>query len=142
MNGWRFFLIGLLCLLLPVRGAVAAAVLCGSGDQGAAAAAQLADLPQATDDAALHPAHPHHHHADAGANASAADSSTSHLPHGSTAHAGGCHTCAAFCGAAALPSAPLVLPAVPAPSALRFPPLTLAASVYQTDGQDRPPRRA
>ena len=118
MKTLRLCILLLLAVLLPVRGAVAAAMMCpptGSGGHHALHAfGEHAE---------------HHHRHDA--------SSAAHD------HAAGdkCGLCAACCTAAPLPSS---VPGLNAPAdlrAARFPALLAQAPSFLSGGQERPPRR-
>jgi hypothetical protein len=130
----RTFRIGLLLLLavlLPLRGALAAALPCPNGAHGAAVVV------------APHDHHRHgtaavaggHLHADAGAGIHAASAHGHH--HDGT---GQCHACASCCTAPPMMAtfsprvAPVELPSV------SFPTLTASAPSFVSEGQERPPR--
>lgn len=132
----------LVALLLPIRGAVAATMVCaemgGAGQRvtSAAHAHQGLDMAAADavdghhhGDAQAHEGH-HAHAAPDGASAGSTDGATSDT----------CHICASGCGVAALLTAfpgPLVAP----PQALTlFPSVAVPPLNFQLDGQDRPPR--
>ena len=125
----------LLALLMPLRAAVAGAMLCPTG--GAAVSHQ--QHPAMDDDPV--PAHAHHegmHHDGmshpSGHQDPAEPSPTSH------AHDGGCNLCASFCSMTPMPStAPTIEPSTLA-ATLSFPALHAPAPSFQSDGQDRPPR--
>jgi hypothetical protein len=136
----RLFIIVLLCVLLPVRGAMAASLLCPGG-AGAAPAVT------ATSDHAQHAAHGGHGHQADGT--MPAEHAAHHLhasPEGSTTdgasgdHPTTCHFCASGCCMASLlgtvPS--LAEPGVTA--RVIFPALTALVAAFQSDGQERPPR--
>lgn len=123
----------LLVVLLPVRGAVAAAMLCPVAGSGLQTELRLTDQPvgdDAVDSAATHhPGAEHDHevsgHGDVGHQHSASDA---------------CNMCSAYCSLTPLLSA---LPALPEPPDLKAvysvnvfaPPPT-----FVPDGQERPPR--
>ena len=114
MKRVRTWLLLFLCVLLPVRGAVAAAMWC----------AMPMPLSSHHDQMASHgDGHAHHH--EQAASSSAADK---------------CNLCAASCGLTPLPSQPPALaPPLEAP-APPFPRLDAPAASFLSDGQERPPR--
>lgn len=125
----RLFLILVLAALLPVRGALAVAMVCAPLSVPAA----LAPAPQA--------AHDHDHaivqaQPDApGADVAAESPHTAHA-----AHATACTACALFCALTPLTdSAPLLRATVALPAA-SFPPLVAQATRFERDGLERPPR--
>ena len=127
----RTLLLVLLALLLPIRGAVAAAMLCPPAAAGMDHHAMMAN----TD----HDEHVGHQHADdhsAGAHDAGKSASAGH-------HGGGvdkCNLCCDFCSITPLLSA---LPSVPTPQDLcsvSFPALFAPAPSFLSDGQERPPR--
>jgi hypothetical protein len=131
MTPWRLWLVILLAVLLPVRGAFAAAMMCpptGQGPQqieqahhGAHAVASL----QAAEH--QHGLHPHH-------------AAGEHDTHKAPTAPDGCNVCVAFCSLIPMASS---LPTVAQPqlvSALSFPELLAPAPSFTSGGQDRPPR--
>ncbi len=129
----RTIILVLLTVLLPIRGAVAAAMLCPGG--------------MGTSSAIPATAQGHHHdmHAaqDLGANESATHNhSHAHVSDDSSsdAHAGACQFCAGGCCVTPLAFAP---PSVESPivaTSAAFPAITARVSAHYPDGQDRPPR--
>lgn len=140
----RLCLLLLLAMLLPWRGAVAAAMLCPP----AAAPAQqaLPAHPHALVGAAgQHHGHAHHDHQaqprqgqDSPDDGLQAPSGTSHADH--TGQDSTCQLCAATCSVTALPEQALELPAPTAAAASRFPALVAPVPDFLSDGQERPPR--
>ncbi|HWH82943.1 MAG TPA: hypothetical protein VNU71_11990 [Burkholderiaceae bacterium] len=122
----RIALVLLLAALLPIRGAMAAAMLCPQGSHGAAAAHRMV-MPAAGHDHAAMLKEQQHVHDAAGA---ASDDG----------HAGGCSLCAAFCTMTPMPSAAPAVHAATLVRALAFPVLAAPAPVFQSDGPERPPR--
>jgi len=126
----RTLLLVMLVVLLPIRGAVAAAMLCPPSAAGMDHHTMMA--------AADHDGHGDHQHADHSANPH--DSSRSGI---ADHHAGGfekCNLCCDFCSITPLLSA---LPSVPTPqdlSSVSFPALFAPAPSFVSDGQERPPR--
>jgi hypothetical protein len=143
----RICLLLLLAVLLPVRGAVAAAMLCAPAGVGAPGEPRMG---------AQHPAHAMGHHAMGhhamGHQGDGADAHAAHpaVLHGDGLSSGGdpdasgpedrCTLCAAFCSLTPLVgSAPglFVTQALPAAS---FPALSAPVPSFLSDGQERPPR--
>ena len=128
MRTVRIWLLVLIAVLLPVRGAVAAAMLCPMGVEHA----PVASAEHRHDDRAV--AADHHDHTDhehRGLQAHDHD-------HGSSADK--CNLCVAFCSITPLLSE---LPTVPAPqevTTLRFPSYAAAPPSFFSDGEERPPR--
>jgi hypothetical protein len=105
----RIIMLALLAILLPVRGVVAATMLCPAH----------ADHPSA------------HHHA----SEEAPDTDPSSAENPAT-----CHFCASAC---CMASIVCTLPSLSEPGLTAsdgFPALTAPVPVFQSDGQDRPPR--
>jgi hypothetical protein len=135
---WRVLLLMLLALLLPVRGAMAAAMLCPPGGHGHAVAQALAAQP-----VHHHAGHEHagqhagqnlhqHHHPEAPADTPDA--------HAGDTHSSSCHVCASFCSMTPMPSD---IPALPQPalvSSMSFPTWAAPEPLFLSDGQERPPR--
>lgn len=132
MRFFRVLVLLLFCVLLPIRGAVAATMLCAEPGQASEVAVAVG--------------HAHHGmHGDDHADDVAAHADQGHADKGVTAADDGtksdsCHICASGCHAAAmvteLPSAPAAMPVV----SVVFPALNAPAPDFQSDGQDRPPR--
>lgn len=109
----------LLAVLLPLRGAVAAAMLCPVGSAGVQSELRVAE-------------HAGHEGMD---------------PH-ETAHDGGhehgtvdkCNMCSAFCSLTPLASDAPQLPEPAALAGIRFPGFSTPAPSFLSDGQERPPR--
>jgi hypothetical protein len=132
----RIWLLVLLAVLLPVRGAVGAAMLCPHASEGGQATVALAG--SAMDHHAMgvvdHAAHEYVDH--------------QHTEHDSDAPGDGghhdglgkCNLCCDFCSMTTLLS---TLPSVPTPlnqSSVSFPDLFAPALSFLSDGQERPPR--
>jgi len=129
MKSVRIWLLLLLALLLPVRGAVAAAMLCpiaGSGVQTEV---------QASADHAAHEAM--HKHKDAHEHA-ASHAHTADHEHGKAADR--CNLCSAFCSLTPLAGS---VPTLATPldlSTTTFPDFSAPPPSFLSDGQERPPR--
>lgn len=134
MKPWRVILLVVLTLLLPLRGAVAAAMLCPPGSHGAAVVvAQAAEAGHPDDGEDAH----EHHHADVSQELGTTHGETTHSE---TAHSETCHVCASFCSVTPLLAA---MPVVAQPleaATLSFPDWSAPATVFLSDGQERPPR--
>lgn len=135
MKTLRIVLLLLLAVLLPLRGAVAAAMACGpAGGHGVAQTAAMHH-------GAMHASHEAHDH-DATADMAAAHAE--HHSHDAQGDDGNtsdrCLLCAACCSAqpmpASVPSVPTPLPA----AAAAFPAPSTPALSFLSDGQERPPR--
>lgn len=137
MKPWRIWLVLLLALLLPLRGAVAAAMLCPAGAHG------LAPLSTEAPAASDHGAHPgaHDHHADVGDDAASEPAPGTSADASHTAHGSSCGICAAFCSATPLLSTMPVLPQAHEVGSLRYPGWSAPLTPFLSDGQERPPRR-
>lgn len=158
----------LLVLLLPLRGAVAAAMMCpppaGHMPQAAAVQGDLGDLGAARQHHNAHQSTHHDAHHDHSAHPDAMGSDhTEHgallqtqapLEHGDMPHAdapapaaadhglqeGKCNLCAATCSLSTLPGQAPRMPTPPDVAATRFPPLAVPTPSFLSGGQDRPPR--
>ena len=120
MKRLRIILLVVLALLLPVRGAIGAAMLCPQGGHSAPTA-----------QGASQDAHAMHHGGHAHAHA---------VPN-SDAHSVSCSVCAAFCSMTPMPSDVLTLQErPPLASPVVFPALLVPAPTFQSDGPERPPR--
>lgn len=118
-----------LALLLPIRGAVAGAMLCPEGSHSAALTESFE-----------HAGHNMHGDAIAAHHHDHADSTPHHEPSESAGHTSGCGICATVCSMTPILSAmPTVEPSTLA-AAVTFPALSAPTPTFQSDGQDRPPR--
>lgn len=116
----RVLFVIFLALLIPVRGAVAGAMLCPTGGTAAHHATAEDDM------ADMHRAHAHH------------GQSETPAPHAT--HDTGCNLCATFCSMTPMPStAPTIEPSMLS-ATLSFPALHAPAPSFQSGGPDRPPR--
>lgn len=113
----RFWLLLFIAVLLPLRGAVAAAMLCG-----------LPVSPAQHAPAAGHEAHHATHHG-----------SGHHEPKASPV-ADKCNLCAASCCLTPLASAPPVVAAPLEVGTVLFPEVDAPPASFLSDGQERPPR--
>lgn len=122
----RIWLLLTLAVLLPVRGVMAAVMLCPNS--GVHERVQQ---------------HVHEHHHMDGMHASHQESASHHHEPNGHAHTGAdkCNLCSTCCSAPPMPGT--FTPTVAAeltPSAIVFPRLTATASTYWSDGPERPPR--
>lgn len=126
----RLSLILLLAVLLPVRGALAGAMLCAPAMPAQAPAPMVA-----TDH------HPGHVAAQAHDAHNAHDGQDRHGAHGKAdATHQACTPCAAFCSLMQLADTGHPLVTAAALPAASFPPLAAAAAHFERDGPERPPR--
>ena len=129
----RLWFLVLLALMLPVRGAMAAAMPCmpaGGGSHAEVVAMDHGDM-------AHHDGMQHH-----GDGVQVHEHDTGHDPQPGQGHApqDKCNMCSASCSAPPLASA---FPAIDGPvvlSTATFPAFSAPAPTFQSDGQDRPPR--
>jgi hypothetical protein len=135
VNNLRVVILVLLALLLPMRGAMAAAMLCpgeGSG-AGAVVAVEKGDVAMP----AAHGLHneqatAHHHSSDG----DAFDHDTSV----SDGHQTACLVCPSSCCLTPLAFAPSSVQARVLTTSVVYPALSLAIPAFVSGGQDRPPR--
>ncbi|MEO8297148.1 MAG: hypothetical protein ABI574_04995 [Burkholderiales bacterium] len=129
----RLFILVLMTVLLPIRGAVAAAMACPQ-DQ----------MPQAAAEVTQHA----HHAMQADPGMHGHDAASPHVADAATpsddtpcgGHAGTCQFCASGCCVTPLASTP---PSVATPlliHSVTFPALCAAVPAFQSEGQERPPR--
>ena len=127
MKVLRLWLLVVLAVLLPIRGAMAAAMLCPP--VGAAMPAELR--------ASGHEAH--HGHEQAGGQAMHHHEAAAHHDESPAPDHDQCNLCSAFCSLTPLPSA---MPGVPPPlevSAASVPDFAAPAPSFVCGGQERPP---
>jgi hypothetical protein len=130
----RIWLLVLLAVLLPVRGAVAAAMMCPVGSMGMQSELRAHEHPAshvAMDDGLAHdPAdHPHEH--------AGADHHDDGQSHGASDK---CNACSAYCSLTPLVSSVPTLVEPADLAAVKFPDLSSPAPTFLSDGQERPPR--
>ena len=135
-NAWRIGLLVLVAVLLPLRGAMAAAMLCSPALAGAQTQAHAGAAGDSKHDA--HTTHEHvvHEHA---------QHDHDHSEHaGKVAHTAlddsACSLCAAFCSATPLPSGTPTLSAPSDYTSAAFPELRAATPSFVSGGPERPPR--
>jgi hypothetical protein len=135
---FRLWLLVLLAVLLPVRGALAAGMLCPAGSFGVQSEVQLTKQAHVHDDAsATH--HEHQLHEVSAQNHGAGHDHTSSDSHDHAGAADKCNLCSAFCSVTGLVSADVTFAALQPPSAV-FPHLYAPPPNFVSDGQERPPR--
>jgi hypothetical protein len=119
----------LLALLLPLRGAVAAAMLCPVGSPASQPNVHAAQQLGHPGDEHRHAQGSGHVHADSG-------------PQDAHDHGGAdkCHLCSAFCSLTPLMSSAPRLPEPAVLAGVSFPDLSAPAPSFVSDGQERPPR--
>ena len=122
----RVVFLVLLALLLPMRGAVAGAMLCPEGSSSPLPAQASKHIGHDTH----HDTGAAHHHGHAG--------STHHDEQ--AGHATACNICATFCSMTPMLSAMPTLVQAMLASTLTFPELSTPSPTFQSDGQERPPR--
>lgn len=131
----RALLLVLLAFLLPVRGAMGAAMLCPSaGAQGVAVvAAEVGHMKaHAADGAHAEHAAMSQHASNVGTSGDATATSGEHQL--------GCQACASGCCATPLAFAPPLVVAPRPITSVAFPALSVPVPAFQSGGQDRPPR--
>ncbi len=129
MKTVRIWFLLLLSVLLPIRGAVAAAMLCPVGSSGMQSELRIGE-------------HSSHHDMDFLEHHEVAHD------HGGGGHHDGhdhgavdkCNMCSAFCSLTPLLSDAPKLPEPSALSSVKFPDFSTPAPSFLSDGQERPPR--
>lgn len=124
----------LLAVMLPVRGVMAAAMLC---PPQAGAAGDARAMPMFDDGAGGDPVQTAHDHG--GAHHDAGSASSGHH-HDGTAGTDTCNLCSACCSVPPLPSAAPVVPLPHDTAATVFPSFAAPAPTFQSEGPERPPR--
>jgi hypothetical protein len=138
---WRIWLLLLLAVLLPTRGAVAAAMLCPASGSGMQMEQAMAGHPASHEamDQALSHEHPAGHDHMSGHDSAAETSDDGHPGHDHAASEA-CNACSAYCSLTPLVSN---LPTLVEPldaSAVKFFDLSAPPPSFVSDGQERPPR--
>jgi hypothetical protein len=139
----RLWLLVLLAVLLPVRGAMAAAMLCAPAGVGTQSELRLADAKTAGHHHEAQPlagAHDHAAHAHAHSHADATHDRAAGGHHDAGSAQDRCNLCSALCSVTSLPSTPPTLPAPQELGATAFPALSAAAPSFFSGGPERPPR--
>lgn len=132
MRALRILLLVSLTLMLPVRGVMAAAMLCPPSAAGMGGAMHAS--PASTGEHAAH-THGAEHHGTAIVDAAAAGHH-----HETGAAADTCHLCSACCSVPPVPSAAPSMPQPHAVAAGDFPAYTVPVPRFLSDAQERPPR--
>lgn len=143
MKALRLFVLLLLAVLLPLRGAVAATMVCA--EPGEANQTVMA-VGAAHHD--MHSGHPHGSDHDVSSDAQATHGDHAvHPPSVADSHDDGawaasdtCHICASGCHAAALATTAPVVAGPVMTAKVVFPTISAPAPAFQSDGQERPPR--
>ena len=132
MKALRIWLLVLMAVLLPVRGAVAAAMLCAVGTTGMQSELRLLPAGHEALDHTMAHAHGEHQH----------DHASGAHDHAGEGHAASdhCNMCSAYCSVTPLASAIPTLPRPLDPPSVRFPDIDSPAPTFLSDGQERPPR--
>jgi len=120
----RLWLVVLLAVVLPVRGAMAAAMLCPPGGAGPAGVSSMAHGAEDSHGGMDHADEDHGHAAH---------------DHGKVAN-DKCNLCASSCSSPSMPSTSTGLGAPGALTSQSFPELSAPAPTFLSDGQERPPR--
>lgn len=131
----RIWLLVLLAALLPIRGAIAAAMLCPP----AAVGSEMPMVDHGTGTDAQEHGHQGHAQHDHTGGSHHGDHGGAHDGKAPTSH-DKCNLCSACCSATPLLSA---MPSVPQPhdqTAESFPDFSVPAPSFLSDGQERPPR--
>lgn len=134
MKTLRIWLLIFLAVLLPIRGAVAAAVMC---PPVASPIGTVAPATPAHDHASMSGASAAHHHAQPHA---APDSPVTGHHADAVDAVEKCGLCCEMCSVTPLLGAVHAVPSPPMFSAAPFPDLGAAAPSFISDGQERPPR--
>ena len=129
----RFWLLVVLTVLLPLRGALAAALMCPVAGTGVQSEVRLTQQSH-------EPGHPHEAVHDAAAQHVHADVTTDHHDQSSAGDpVDRCNLCSAFCSVVGMLSEPHSV-AEPQDVATIFPQRHAPPSTFFRDGQERPPR--
>jgi hypothetical protein len=141
VKSWRICLLLLLAVLLPVRGAVAAAMLCPVAGSGAQL--ELAMVGQSAGHAAMDAAMSHDHtggHDHASGHGHAADTSADGQAGHDRAASEACNACSAYCSLTPLVSSLPTLAEPLDPTAVKFSDFSAPPPSFVSGGQERPPR--
>lgn len=135
MKNLRVVILVLLALLLPVRGAMAAAMLCPGEGSGASAVVAVVEGDVAMPaEHGLHNEQATSHHHPSDGHASDHDTSVS------GGHPTACQVCVSGCCLAPLAFAPPSVQVRVLTTSAVCPALSLAIPAFESGGQDRPPR--
>jgi len=132
---WRIWLLLLLAVLLPVRGAVAAAMLCPVAASGVQA--ELTMSGHSAGHASMDDAMSHDH---ASGQEHAPDASGDGHPGHDHATSDGCNACSAYCSLTPLVSKLPTIADPLDPTAVKFSDFSAPPPSFISDGQERPPR--
>ena len=137
---FRVWLLVLLAVLLPVRGAMAVAMACAPSGMPVSSQASL--VASHDDEHAHHGADAGHEHASVAHDQDSPDHSAGHhgpKDHGKS-HSDKCNLCSASCSATPLVRDVAGVPELNDPASTVFPSLAAPAPSFLSDGQERPPR--
>ncbi len=143
----RFWLLMLLAVLLPIRGAVSAAMMCPPAGVGTQSEVRGMNHPMGHSSVhhgepamAGHHDHAAHDHGSHGNPATVDAAGADDQGTGPTGSVDKCNVCSAFCSVTPLVSSALTVlePLASAPTV--FPALSAPVPAFLSDGQDRPPR--
>lgn len=138
----RLCLLVLLAVLLPARGAMAAAMVCAPAGMAGHGMPQALHAPPVVPGHAATQAHVHaeHGHGEPGhADHGHADPAPGNPPHDPAPH-DLCSACSACCTSPSLPSAAVGIGEPAALASVPFPRFSAPAPSFHSDGQERPPR--
>ncbi len=135
----RLWLVVLLSVLLPLRGALAVAMPCAPAG-GVGHGVPLAETGLAGHHASHGHAGGHDHGAQAGEHALHEHGGGHGHGHGEDTDSPKCNLCAASCSVPPLPSTSAGLREPTALASVSFPRLSAPATTFQSDGPERPPR--
>jgi len=134
----RVLILVLLAVLLPVRGALAAALFCPGGGQGRTAVVAIVAVEQGQvaihADQGMHDEQATAHHHPSAGDAPGRDTSAS----GGQPPA--CQACASACCMSPLAFAPPPVEATVSTTSVSFPAISAPSPDFHSGGQDRPPR--
>ncbi|OUM00890.1 hypothetical protein A8M77_18445 [Variovorax sp. JS1663] len=138
MKTFRRWLMLLVAVLLPIRGALAAGLLCPVGGFGLQTEVQLTQHTHGHEASAV--GHEHQQHeVTAQDHGAGHDHAGSGAPDLAGSAADKCNLCSAFCSVTGLISATVAI-AAPQPVFTVFPDLYAPPASFVSDGQERPPR--
>jgi hypothetical protein len=135
---FRLWLMLLLAVLLPVRGAVAAGMLCPASGFGFQTETPLTKQAYGHHASKAGQGHPHHE-VEAHEHGAGHDGKTVEAPDPAGSNADKCDTCSSFCSVMGLLSAGVTV-AASQPASTVFPHPVARPASFVPDGQERPPR--
>jgi hypothetical protein len=138
VKSFRIWLLLLLAVLLPIRGALAAGMLCQVSGFGVQTEAQFARHANAHDNA-VSMSHGHQHHELSSQHQGADHDHAGGGSHDRSDAADKCNLCSAFCSVTGLVGTGVIV-AEPRPVSTVFPHVYAPPVSFFPDGQERPPR--